>query len=587
MNAEYVRLLTVVFALVLLAASCGDSSDDNEGASGSDADVESSDGESGDPEEGDPEDGDPSDGETEAGETETGDTADEGPSEFVDLGTFLGDPPQHLDPALNSTVGAYQVINAVYDGLTEIDASDPANPTIVPLVAESYEPNADATVWTFTIREDAAFSNGEAITASTFKRSWERAAALQGFYSFLLTFLEGGDAALDSGGEISGVVADDDARTLEVTLSAPNSEFDAVAGFQLFFPMPEEALEAGAEYENGVMIGNGPYAMESARTDEEITLVRSDSWVGDFNGETWDDRVDRIVFRTQSDPETGYLAFEAGEGDSANIPPGRTADAQANWGTTLDVGILGSYFFAINDRSDVIGGADNLLLRQAVSAAIDRDEINEAVFSGSRATATGITPPGIPGQTLGLCEFCAFDPDQAQALFDEWVADGGSLEDPLPLQFASDSGEEPVIQIVIDNLADIGIEAEAQPFPPETYFDELASGGCVICLAGWFADYPTYDNFMFNLFHGAALDGTNLGFINDDFDALVDEALSTPDSDAAAALFQDAERIVLNEQTMTVPINWYRGDYVYNDDEIATFPQTSLGLILWEQVAFK
>ena len=155
---------------------------------------------------------------------------------------------------------------------------------------------------------------------------------------------------------------------------------------------------------------------------------------------------------------------------------------------------------------------------------------------------------------------------------------------PIPIQFNADAGHEPVVAIIVDNLSQIGIEAEAQPFPTETYFSELADGACVICRAGWFADYPTYDNFMFDLFHSSALDGNNFGFVNEEFDALVDEAKATTDKDKAAELFQNAERILLNEQTMAIPINWYRGDYAYNQERITNFPQTNLGLILWEQI---
>ena len=115
------RLAAVLVAFTLIVAACGDDSGDS-GSGGDDA-------------------GD-SDVETKAG------------GEFVDLGTFVGDPPEHIDPALNSTLDAYQVINAVYDGLTDIDATDPENPVIVPHVAESYEANEDATVWTFTIKEE-------------------------------------------------------------------------------------------------------------------------------------------------------------------------------------------------------------------------------------------------------------------------------------------------------------------------------------------------------------------------------------------------------------------------------------------------
>ena len=138
--------------------------------------------------------------------------------------------------------------------------------------------------------------------------------------------------------------------------------------------------------------------------------------------------------------------------------------------------------------------------------------------------------------------------------------------------------------IIVDNLAAIGIEAEATPFPSETYFSDLADGACVICRAGWFADYPTYDNFMFDLFHSSSLDGNNFGFVNEEFDSLVDEAKATTDPDAAAELFQQAEQILLNDATMAIPVNWYKGDYAYNQDRVSGFAQTNFGLILWEQI---
>lgn len=547
------KLLALFLGLSLVAAACGDDDDGSPEGTGTDA--------------------------TQPSEGAAG-------GELIDGGTFVGDPPEHIDPALNSTLDAYQVINAIYDGLTDIDSSDPADPQIVPHVAESFEPNDDASVWTFTIREGMAFSDGEEILPSTFVSSWERAADLAGDYSYLLSFIDGGAERLAGEADtLSGVEADDDAMTLTVTLDAPYSNFDAVAGFQLFMPVPSAAVDAGADWENGVMIGNGPYAMEAARTDEEIVLVKNDSWTGDFNGETWDDRLDTITFRVTADPDTSYNSFEAGETDNANIPPARVADAQEAHGTTLDVDILGSYHFVINDRKPEIGGDANLKLRQAISAAIDREEINDAVYNGSRNTSTGIVPPGIPGFKEGICEYCAYDPEQAQTLFDEWTAEGGTQAAPLKIQFNADAGHEPVVAIMIDNLAAIGIQAEAEPFPSETYFTQLAEGACVICRAGWFADYPTYDNFMFDLFHSTALDGNNYGFTNDKFDGLVDEAKATVDKEAQAALFQEAEGVLLNEQTMAIPVNWYRGDYAWDQDKLVSFPQTNFGLILWEQIA--
>ena len=85
--------------------------------------------------------------------------------------------------------------------------------------------------------------------------------------------------------------------------------------------------------------------------------------------------------------------------------------------------------------------------------------------------------------------------------------------------------------------------------PTETYFTEHGRRrSASFCRAGWFADYPTYDNFMYDLFHTDSLGGNNYGFSNPEFDALVDEAKQTVDPDEQAALFQQAEEILLNER---------------------------------------
>lgn len=553
----YLRLFALLSASALLFAACG-GDDDDDGATG-------------------------------AGSTEETTGGGEAGGELIDLGTFVGDPPEFLDPALNTTLDAYQVINALYDGLTEIDASDPENPVLKPLVAESFEPNDDATVWTFTIRDGLTFSDGEPVLPSSFVRAWERASNpdFAGDYSYLFNFIQGGAEKLAGDAEtLAGVEADDDAMTLTVTLAEPYSNFATVAGFQIFFPMPSavDELADQNEWQNGMMIGNGPYMLEKPRTDEEIVLVRNPEWGGDIFGNT-EATLDRITFRTSADPETAYNAFEAGEGDTANIPPGRVNEADQNYATTLDVRILGSYYFDFKWDDPVVGGPENVKLRQAISQAINREEINDAVYEGTRTTSTGITPVGIPGAQEGLCDYCTYDAEAAQAAFDEWTAAGNTLDAPLKIQLNAGAGHEDVVQIIVDNLAAIGITAEADPRSTETYFSELADGACQICRAGWYADYPTYDNFMYDLFHSDSIGGNNLGFYsNPEFDDLVEQGKAETDPQAQGELFRQAEEILLNDDIATIPINWYRGDYVYNPDKITNFPQNNLGLILWEQV---
>jgi ABC-type transport system substrate-binding protein len=541
----------------LLAAACGD--DDDSGS------------------------GDPTD-DTTAAEGAAG-------GEFVDYGTIVGDPLEHIDPALNTTLDGFQITNAVYDGLTEIDFSDPDNPELKGLVAESWEPNEDATVWTFKIKEGLEFSNGEPVLPSSFQLSWERGSDpdFAGDYSYLYNFLAGGEEKLAGTAEtISGIAVDDEAMTLTTTLSAPYANWPTVAGFQLFYPMPTAVndLADQNEWENGLMIGNGPFKLEAPRTAEETVLVKNDTWAGDQNGETWDDRLDKITFRTQADPDTAYNAFEAGEADNAIVPPGRWGDAQANHNNVIGQA-LGTRYFEVKWDNPLIGGAENVKLREAIMLAINRQEISDAIYDGTNVVATSIIPPGVPGFTEGICEFCKYDPEAATAAFEEWKAAGNSQAEPLKIQLNADAGHEPVVQIIIDNLSAVGIQAVADPYPTETYFSSLAEGACVICRSGWYADYPTADNFTYDLFHSDAIGGNNHGFYsNAEFDSLIDQAKSTTDLDEAADLYAQAEDILLNQDIGVIPYLYYALDYVYGEN-VAEFPVNTLGLILWEQVKLK
>lgn len=530
---------------------------------------------------------------------ESGDEAGEAPEEgvqggeVVDLSAFAGGPAEHIDPRINTTSAGWQVGGSLYDGLTETDFSDPDNPEVRGVVAESWESNDDASEWTFQLREGLKFSDGEDVLPSSFVRGWESASDpdFAGDYSYLYNFIDGGAEKLAGEADtLAGVEADDEAMTLTVTLSEPYSTFPFVAGFQTFMPMPSavDDLADQAEWENGEMVGNGPFMLESPRSDTEVVMVPNPEWDGTMYDEELglpeQPYLDKVTFRVSGDLDVAYNSFEAGEADITGFPAGRYQEAQDNYATTIETPFLGAYYFQVNDRDPRIGGEENLLLRQAISQAIDRDEINEAVYEGSRTTATGITPPGIPGFEEGLCEYCTYDPDAAEAAYQEWLDAGNELTEPLPIQLNAGFGHEPVVQIIIDNLDAIGIPAEAEPFDSETYFGQLAEGACVICRSGWLADYPTYDNFMYDLFSTDSLDGNNYGYSNTEFDDLIAQAKAETDDDARGDLYRQAEQILLNEDIGTIPINWYNGTLVYNGDKIANLVEEPTGHVQWETV---
>lgn len=523
------------------------------------------------------------------GASDDGGAAAGGGGEYLDGAQFVAVPP-HIDPYLTSELDGAQISTAVYDGLTEIAYLD-SGPEVRPLVAESWESNDDATVFTFTIKEDQQFSDGTPVLPSSFKKGWDISASpgLAGDYSYLFSLVDGFDAIQDeSSPELTGVVADDEAMTLEVTLAAGYADFPAVVSHITFAPMPEArfAIDDQSQWERGVMIGNGPFAMESAQTDQEIVLVRNDLWAGDIFGNT-SAVLDRIVFRIFADEDSMFAAFEAGETMSSSIPSGQFASATEKYGY-VDVAQLASYHWLYGMRDeDVLGGDDKVLLRQAINSAIDRDAINDAVYDGSRQASTSVTPPGVPGFEEDFCENCTFDAERAQALLQEYVDGGGELPDDIPLVFNAGAGHEDVAALVQADLeTNLGLSSTQDARSSETYFDSLRDGGCPgLCRAGWFYDYPIFDNGMFDLFHTAA-GGNNLGkYSNPDFDAAIDEARQIVDDEERYAAFAAAEDLLLNVDSAVMPITWYKSDHVFDDAQIQGYAQEPGGFVRFETIS--
>ena len=553
------KLLALLFSFTLVAAACGDDEDDAGGTT--------------------------TEG-TGGGDVQAG-------GEFIDLGTIVGDPLEFIDPALNTTYDGMNVTNNLYDGLTEWDFSDPENPELKGLVAESWEGNDDATVFTFKIKDGLQFSDGTPVLPSSFQRAWERGSDpdFAGDYSYLFNFLKGGAEKLDGKAEtIEGIKVDDEAMTLETTLAAPYANWPTVAGFQLFWPMPEavDELDDQKQWDRGLMIGNGPYKLEKPRTDQEIVLVKNDLWAGDVRGEKHEDRLDKITYRTSADPDASLTAMEAGEGHNANVAPGRWGEVKENFGNTIRPA-MGTRYFEINWKDPLLGGKENTKLRQAINLAVNRQEISDAIYDGTNPLATSLLPPGIAGYQEGVCEFCKFDLDEAKRLYAEWQSETGKkITDPIKINFNADAGHEPVVAILIDNLKAAGIPAVADPYPGETYFSQLADGACQICRSGWYADYPTYDNFSYDLFHSDAVGANNHSYFSDPhYDELIDQAKAETDEAKAIELYQEAEDYLLNEVTALLPYLYYALDYAYDEDRVAAFPVDALGLVQWPEVRLK
>ena len=518
-----------------------------------------------------------------------------------------------FDPATTQTLAEAQITTAMWDGLTDFDFTEKCAPVLKGALASKWTANADATVFTFDLKKGYTFSDGTPVLPHNFKQGWERAgsADIASPYGYLINNIKGGavlqagclDDPLPEGDAackeplkdktLDAIVADDDAMTLTVTLDKANADFPSIVTHQFFMPI-SDADEArvptsGGWGDKGATIGNGPFMLAkdgAPGPDKDVTLVPNPKWKGNVYGDT-KVHLDKIIFKSTADLGTAYQAFDSGDGDDAPIPPGKYGTAQAAYkNNTVDDPNLGSYYFDFGHDDPVLGGAKNLELRKAISLAIDRDEINKKVYEGTRTDSTGITPPGIPGFKKDLCDYCKFDEKAAKEHFKKWTDAGGKLTATIPIQYNPGGGHDQVVQVIVSDLKKyLGIDAKLDPIA-ETYFRDIpAEGACHICRSGWYADYPTYGNFMVDLFSKASIGGNNFGrYDNPDFEKAIAAAQAETDATKRGLDYQKAEEILLNTDVSAIPINWYTGATVFRDT-VVNNDQPPLGLYLWERMA--
>jgi oligopeptide transport system substrate-binding protein len=486
--------------------------------------------------------------------------ASSGPKKLVDGRNLASGNPPHIDPGLNYTLEGAEINNLVWDGLTGFDWSNPDSATLTPLAAEKWEGNADATEFTFTIRKHN-FSNGNPVLPSSFAYAWNRASdpKLAATYSYLFFNIAGGKERVEGKAEtISGVVADDAAMTLKVTLARPFADFPTMVTHNIFFPLDELTVSKVADqskYEQGVMIGNGPFVMQSAlELDKGLTLAKNSTYWGTPAN------LDELQFVVSKDLDSAYAAFEAGQLDTSGVPSGKWRTATGKHKFTQSPAHTVDYY-VFNAEDPIVGGDKNAKLRQAFSLALDRAAIVEAVCQGSCTVADSVVPKGIAGRT-SICDICERDVDRAKKLLEEWQAEGNTLS-PIEIAFNSGAGHEDTINLMQAQLAEIGIEVKQNPISSDTYFGDMQKAPAQFFRLGWAADYPLYDNFTYDLF--ASDSANNFGRLKSkEFDDLVAKARASADANERAASYQAAEKIVVNGG-YAVPLSFGAGGYVFSD----------------------
>lgn len=457
--------------------------------------------------------------------------------------------PVTMDPGVSTGFDELAILFNVYDGLTGIDQ---ATGEVVPRVAESWEPNEDGTAFTFTIREDAAWSDGTPLTANDFVYSWRRVLDPNTISAYVpaLYYLLNAEAIVEGTVPLEelGVEAVDE-RTLLVTLAGPLAFFPRIAATWTYFPVPQHIIE---EFGDGwtdtgePAVSNGPYIMESWSHNQSIVLVPNPNYAGDPVTIT---RAEYTIF---ADPTTqAYIAFEADELDYA-APEGPDLDRvladPAISEQTIQFPLSNCNFVVVDTREEP---GSQIPFRQALYKAVNRDELANVVLRGQYLPAYTIVSPDIPGNLDDESPLTESAEEAVQLLADAGI-DPASVSLEITFQ-NSPSRVQTVAEYLQATWQDVlGITVSLAPIEEATYPDwrsarETQAYG--VYTGSWGSDFVDPSNWHNQNFTSQADHYVN-HWLNPEYDELAAAALPNIDEAERAEQYQAAERILVEEASI-------------------------------------
>lgn len=455
--------------------------------------------------------------------------------------------PTDLDPHVTSSVSDFNLILTPFEGLTNYDPKD-LHP--VPAVAERWESTPDLQTWTFHLRPDAKWSNGDPVRAADFLFAYQRilTPSLAAEYAQML-FLMKNAAAFHEGKLLDfaavGVRAPDE-RTLVIELNGPVPYFPHLVSHCAWYPLHRPTLEkhghlarrGGSWTRPGNHVGNGPFVLAEWKPHQHIRLTKSPTY--------WDRDAVKLneVFVYPIENETSEeAAFRSGQLHfTAQVPVEKIPEYQKSGsGVLRQSTYLATYFYCFNVNKPPL---NDRRVRRALSLAIDRQLIVDRVSKSGQKPAGHLTPPG----TAGFNARAAIETDVAAA--QKLLAEAGFPEGRgFPkLELLYNTTElhrklaEAVQQIWHRHL---GIEITLYNQEAKVWNDTLRQKNYQIGRFGWSGDYLDPSTFLETLRTG---DGNNhTGWSNAEYDRLLDAARTTADNAKRFELFQRCEEIIRDE----------------------------------------
>ena len=507
-------------------------------------------------------------------------------SSGFNLNLCFASEPETMDPTLNRTVDGNVMMNHLFEGLYKYVDSDSsgdgrngATAVLVPGQAAE-EPavteNADGTyTYTFKLRDDIYWSDGEPVTANDFVYSWQRLVDPETAspYNTIIAMVVNANEIINGEKDKSelGVKAVDD-KTFEVQLTYNCSYFLDICAFPNTMPLREDVVEGNSTWSQdpSTYVCNGPYKMASWTHDAEIVMAQNEKY---YNVEELG--PDTLTFKLMDDANAQLTAFNNGDLDyMQNPPPDETASLLVE-GDLIPGDYLGTYYCCFNNQKAPF---DDVNVRRAFSLAIDRNYIVQQVTQSGEVPAGGWVPSNVVdaqgtdgddfrtvgGDYIDVNDYEANCELARQLLAEAGYPNGEGFPEVTYL-YNTDERHGAIAEALQSMWKEVlGVQVRLDNQDWNVFLETRSKGEYSMCRNGWIADYNDPVSFldMFMTSNG----NNDAHYSNSEYDAIMTEVLSDSDAEGRMALMHQAEDLLMEQDCAIAPLYYYSNPYMISDN---------------------
>lgn len=481
---------------------------------------------------------------------------------------FWTDPEHPVEPANTNEVQGGKVLDMIMRGLKKYD---PATGEAENAVAKSITTN-DQRNFTIKLKKGWKFSDGTPVTAQSFVDAWNYGALVTNkqVNSYFFQYIDGYDDVHPEKGKpaakkLSGLKVKND-HAFTVRLNQKFSLWPQTLGYSAYAPLPKSFF---TDHDGWLKkpVGNGPYKVDSYTRGQSMQLSRNTHYKGADKPQN-----KGVELRVYTDQNTGYTDLQAGNLDVVDeLPAGQLKNAKRDLkGRYINqpAGITQAVSFPMYDKKWQTDKA--ALVRRGLSKAVNRKEVTEEIYHGTREPATDLTSPVLKkagGYRPGLCgSDCEYDPKEARKL----IQQGGGLPGgKITLTSNVDTGSHrqwmEAVCNSINRTLDKNNACTVNPVPTFSEFrsdisDKKMTG---MFRTGWQMDYPLIQNFIQPMYYTDA-SSNDSGFSDPQVDKLIDKANAASGQKQAVGLFQQAEQQIL-KKFPSIPLWYQNGNAGYSE----------------------